>query len=626
MSSTVESLDRGVSGTSATLEKMHKLVALGKLDPTIQKIATWIRMSVPQDKRGKTTETADAIFDWTRDHGIFQSDPFQIEKIEHPIEAMRAVIQNRQNGSYTGPGLFIGDCDTYAVFVAALGGVLGFQYAFETAKVDVSRPDEYSHVWTSLLVDGNWYPLDSSTQGAYPGWRPPVAPDLLARWPEHPIEGVIRGSDMNSFNRGLGDNQASPLADVDAAYPKDYISYGIPKDFGSGPGLIPEGNFDDLQLLPPHETQIPDADLQSDMHLLKAAPLVNPSERIQSIDGQPDDHGNPYYNTKGGVPPYYKVQSQFYPPGSRWNGQIGHDIVRYVKTGPYVQVKSAESPERQVRTNMGQPMTIRRRSVMVTPRQIPYGAMEGMGAIDPVTGIMTLDDTPTDVPSVPTPSQGARPRGRGRSGRAALDGRSDGHLVQPDHAEADSGRELDTAGGCGGLRGILGLGLDLGRLQSRRNDRSGRDAVEPDAVRHLGDEQARREERPRARIGGPLVPESGHARRARPGRGRRLLRLLEVPPRQPSEPPSLVEHEPHHLRPETRSERYGRRHVVDHRCGGRVDDARDPADHGQRRPADARRLHGDRHRRGGVHRDVVRTALGARRERNPPEPSSSTEA
>ena len=61
MSSTVEGLDRGVSGTSATLEKMHRLVALGKLDPTIQKIATWIRMSVPQDRRGKTTETADAI-------------------------------------------------------------------------------------------------------------------------------------------------------------------------------------------------------------------------------------------------------------------------------------------------------------------------------------------------------------------------------------------------------------------------------------------------------------------------------------------------------------------------------------------------------------------------------------
>lgn len=395
MSSSVENLDRGVSGTSATLDKMHKLVALGKLDPTIQKIATWIRMSVPQDRRGKTTATADAIFDWTRDHGIFQSDPFQIEKIEHPIEAMRAVIENRRNGSYSGPGLFVGDCDTYAVFVAALGGVLGFQYAFETAKVDASRPDEFSHVWTSLLVDGDWYPLDSSTPGAYPGWRPPVAPELLARWPEHPIESVVRGSDMNSFNRGLGDadNQASPLADVDTAYPKDYIAYGIPKDFGSGPGLIPAGNFDDIQLLPPHETQIPDADLQPDMHLLKAAPLVDPSERIESIDGQPNDHGNPYYNTKGGVPPYYKVQNQFYPPGSRWNGPIGHDIVRYVKTGAYVKVKSGESPERQVRTNMGQPMMVRR-SVMVTPRRIPYGVMEGMGD-DPVVSL----DTPSDATS-----------------------------------------------------------------------------------------------------------------------------------------------------------------------------------------------------------------------------------
>jgi hypothetical protein len=401
MSSTVEGLDRGVQGTSATIEKMHKLVALGKLDPTLQKIATWIRMSVPQDQRGKTTELADAVFQWTKDHGIFQSDPFQIEKIEHPIEAMRPVIQNRQNGSYTGPGLFVGDCDTFAVFVATLGGILGFQYSFETAKVDASRPDEYSHVWASLLIDGNWYPLDSSTPGAYPGWRPPVTPDLLARWPEHPIEDVVKGADMSAFSRGLGDNQASPLAPVDAAYPKDYIAYGIPKDFGAGPGVIPVANFDDIQLLPPHDTQIPDADLQPDMHFLKAAPLVNKSERVQSIAGQPDDHGNPYYQTQNGQP-YYKVENQFYPPGSRWNGPMGQDIVRYVKTGAYVKVKAAESPERQVRTNMGNPMLTKRRNVVVSPRRVPYGVMEGFG--DDTSGLVTSLD-----PSVSDPSAGADP-------------------------------------------------------------------------------------------------------------------------------------------------------------------------------------------------------------------------
>lgn len=381
MSSTVENLDRGVYGTSATIDKMHKLVALGKLDPTLQKIATWIRLSVSGDPRGKTTVTADAIFNWCKAHGIFKSDAFQIEGLEHPIEAMRPVIQAKQAGTYNGSGLFTGDCDTFAIMTATLGGILGFQYAFETAKVDASRPDEFSHVWTSLLVDGSWYPLDSSTPGAFPGWRPPVTPDMLARWPEQPIESVLKGADMAALNRGLsgfGDNQASPLAAVDTAYPKDYISYGIPKDFGAGPGVIPPGNFDDLQLLPPHETQIPDADLAPDMHLLKAAPLVNPSERIESIAGFPtDDHGNPYYQTKDN--PRYSITNQFYPPGSRWNGQYGQDSIRYVRTGAYVKAKAAESPERQVRTNMGQPMMVRRRNVMVSPRRIPYGAMEGMG-------------------------------------------------------------------------------------------------------------------------------------------------------------------------------------------------------------------------------------------------------
>lgn len=410
MSSTVEGLERGVIGTAATIEKMHRLVALGKLDPTLQKIATWIRLQVPGDRRGKTTATADAIFRFCRDHGLFQSDPFQIEKIEHPIEAFRAIVEAKNAGTYRGPALFAGDCDTFAIVTATLGGILGFQYAFETAKVDASRPDEYSHVWTDLLVDGNWYPLDSSTTGAYPGWRPPVAQDMLKVWSEHPIENVVGGSDMRNLNGGvgLGDaDQTSPLADVDTAYPQDYIGYGIPKDFGAGPGLIPEPNFDSMELLPPHETQIPDADLQPDIHLLKAAPTIDPSERIQSIAGYPDDHGNPYYKA-GGAPPYYKVNRQPYPPGSPWNGPIGHDQTRYVRTGAHIKVKSGESPERQVRTRIMQPMMVRRRraDVMVTPRRIPFGVMEGMGDIDPETGILTFG-SPTVAP---TPAATATPQ------------------------------------------------------------------------------------------------------------------------------------------------------------------------------------------------------------------------
>lgn len=418
MSSTVEGLDRGVAGTKKTLEKMHRLVQLGKLDPTMQKIATWIRLSVPQDKRGKTKATADAIFKFVKEHGKFQSDPFQIEKIEHPIESMRPVIEARAAGAYRGPVLFVGDCDTIAaVWPATLLGVLGFQYAFETAKVDSSRPDEFSHVWVSArMPDNSWYPLDPSTEGASPGWRPPVSVDRFARWPEGPIEDVVRGSDMNSLN-GMGDDEgnpdnSSPLADVDAEFPADDF-YGIPKDFGSGPGVIPPGNFDDLQLLHPHDTQIPAADLQPDMHLLKAAPTLNPSERIEEIEGQPNDHGNPYYRGSGRQP-YLKVERQPYPPGSIWNDPIGQDTVRYVKTDQYFKMKSAESPERQVEVKMGQPMQIRRRrTVMTPPQRIPYGAMAGMGdedMPDPIqpddwkSTIVTSLDTPKPTPTV-TPTK-----------------------------------------------------------------------------------------------------------------------------------------------------------------------------------------------------------------------------
>ena len=433
MSSTVEGLERGVAGTRATLDKMHRLVQLGKLDPTMQKIATWIRLSVPQDKRGKTRETADAIFKFVKDHAKFQSDPFQIEKIEHPIESMRPVIEARRAGAYSGPALFVGDCDTIAaVWPATLLGVLGFQYAFETAKVDASRPDEFSHVWVAArMPDDSWYALDPSTEGAYPGWRPPVSGDRFARWPEGPIENVVRRSDMSALNgNGLGDDEgepdnASPMADVDAVLPADDF-YGIPKDFGDGPGVIPEANFDDLQLLHPHDTQIPAASLQPDMHLIKAAPRLDPSERIGEIAGQPDDHGNPYYRGPGRQP-QYKIERQPYPPGSPWNDPIGQDTVRFVRTNEYVKVKSAESPEMKVEVKMGQPMTIRRRrSVLTPPQRIPYGSMAGMGdedmpdppqASDWQSTLVTSLDTPKTTtqftaPTIkPTPTAAATPTG-----------------------------------------------------------------------------------------------------------------------------------------------------------------------------------------------------------------------
>ncbi|MGH9317731.1 MAG: hypothetical protein ACRD1P_11580 [Thermoanaerobaculia bacterium] len=377
--STVEGLERGYSGTKKTIDRMHRLVQEGKLDPTVQRIATWIRLQVPRDVRGHGRATADAIFWWVKRHGIFKPDPFQIEQLTSLLASAKPIVDAKKSGAYRGPAIFTGDCDTYTVWVAALGGALGFQYAFETVKTDLSRPDEFSHVYTALRVDGDWYPLDPSTSSARPGWRPPVAPELLARWPEGPIEDVVGGS-MSGLNghgrRGLGDS------DEAGYYPENEYGYGIPKQFGpdGAEGFIPTSDPANMQLLPPHDTAIPRADLEPGLKYIKASKGKNPSRRIVHLKGQPDDHGPPYYrNGNGARQPYVKVERQPYPPGSPWNKNLGRDVRKFWKSGPYVQEQEPGTPERQVKIVMEQPMALRRRHVTVVtrPERLPAGMGQG---------------------------------------------------------------------------------------------------------------------------------------------------------------------------------------------------------------------------------------------------------
>jgi len=400
--STIEGLERGVRGTKKTLDKMHRLVALGKLDKTMQRIATWIRLQVPSDRRASTTAVLDAIFWWIKKHGIFQRDPFQIEKIEHPIAAMQPIIEARVAKKYKGPGLFVGDCDTIAgVYTAALLGILGFQYAWETAKVDLQRPDEFSHVWVAARVNGDWYALDPSTASAKPGWRPPVAPELFARWPEGPIEDVVGGkgmSGLNGFHRnGLGQEVEDVVTSnpQEEFYPSEEYGYGIPKSFGpdGAEGLIPVSDAANMQLLPPHDTEIPESDLQPGLKYIKASKGKNPSRRIVHLKGQPDDHGPPYY--RRGDQPYTKIENQPYPPGSPWNGNLGRDVRRFWKAGPTVQEQQPGTPERQVRIVMEQPMGIRRRAVVVmqNPTRVPAG-MGAEGEEWKSTLVTSLDSEP----------------------------------------------------------------------------------------------------------------------------------------------------------------------------------------------------------------------------------------
>lgn len=373
---TTTGLNRGYSGTEKTIRLMHKLVAKGKLDPSLHEIATLIRLSVPEDQRGSTRATAEAVFRWVKKHGVFQRDPFQIERIDHPVSSMKAIIEARQSGAYTGPGLFVGDCDTFSIWVATLGGLLGFNYAFETAKVDPVRPDEFSHVWTALRVGNDWLALDASTPRAYPGWRPPVSSqDQLKRWPEQVIEDTM----------GMGSEDFLPMDDY---------GYGVPKDRDWTKASADDVDPGRMDILVPPDTGQPMAEMEPGVEFFEKEPIPLASDRPSLTDGDETFNTGPRYSPG---PEYYQEVSGPYPLDSRWNRirvDEGHRSLVPKGSEYHVSPSTVPSKDVDVMTGASVPviregnMKVLRRSngnaVIMRPRRVsagmgedPYGAEPG---------------------------------------------------------------------------------------------------------------------------------------------------------------------------------------------------------------------------------------------------------
>jgi transglutaminase-like putative cysteine protease len=103
----------------------------------------------------------DSVFNWVKDNIEFRGEAGET------IQSPEATIN-----------LGAGDCDDHATLLAALLRSLGYQTDFRTVAMNDS-PDEYSHVY-AVVQDkqtGQWIPLDTTVERAYPGWEP----DQIAR-------------------------------------------------------------------------------------------------------------------------------------------------------------------------------------------------------------------------------------------------------------------------------------------------------------------------------------------------------------------------------------------------------------------------------------------------------------
>ena len=325
----VEDLQRGIGGTSKTISKMWKLIQKGKLEPEIQKQAHSIVLHSGADGRTSNRSLADSIFNFVKRGGLFVRDPFQIETISTPEVMRETVSEARQNGTYRGDKIFSADCDGFSIYFLSIAGAAGFQGALETTMNDPDRPDEFSHVFPALLVDGSWVAYDPSTPESFPGWRPPGP---MKRWHESPIESEIGGkqwikstveeiNNMDGLNGTLGYGYAGG----------DYWGSGQPQFLESPenpPLILPPDPAVMSTLVPstpsPHRASAEEIMPDEDWLYNPNSPLMRGTETLaekgESIMSLPFDqpYNYPYYETPT---PGVSIRNGF-PPGWPWSYQV----------------------------------------------------------------------------------------------------------------------------------------------------------------------------------------------------------------------------------------------------------------------------------------------------------------
>ena len=121
----------------------------------------------------------DSVFQWVRDHIEFRGEHGET------LQSPEATIN-----------LQAGDCDCQSVLMAALLESLGFETDFKTVALRDS-PDELSHVYVVVKDKrtGQWLPVDTTVQTAYPGWEPPEMVRAQTYGPMRPAQsGGILGA------------------------------------------------------------------------------------------------------------------------------------------------------------------------------------------------------------------------------------------------------------------------------------------------------------------------------------------------------------------------------------------------------------------------------------------------
>jgi transglutaminase-like putative cysteine protease len=98
----------------------------------------------------------DSVFNYVKDNIEFRGENGET------LQAPRVTLE-----------LGAGDCDDQSMLASAMLKWLGYATRFRTISLS-SSPEEFSHVYAEVRdkQTGQWIPLDTTVERAYPGWQP----------------------------------------------------------------------------------------------------------------------------------------------------------------------------------------------------------------------------------------------------------------------------------------------------------------------------------------------------------------------------------------------------------------------------------------------------------------------
>ena len=155
----------GYAVTEQTIQRMRDMVDLGKREPAIRKLVGDLAFTC--DPKNYYCY-AQAAHNFCRDQIRYVFDPSGVELIENPVR----ILETRA-----------ADCDSIVILMASICESMGFPSRFVTICADLTRPDEFSHVFLEVKIPHEgWVGSDPTQPRRDFGWE--AGPEYKRKtWP-----------------------------------------------------------------------------------------------------------------------------------------------------------------------------------------------------------------------------------------------------------------------------------------------------------------------------------------------------------------------------------------------------------------------------------------------------------